>query len=114
MTTQVSSPHNPAHALGVCYYPEQWAPEKWTTDLDAMRELGIRFVRIGEFAWSRLEPNPGEYRFEWMQEILDLAAQRQLSAHARAHWHAPRMDGSFSHRTAPHQGRTTRWNHRDA
>jgi beta-galactosidase len=79
MTTQVSSSHNPAHALGVCYYPEQWAPEKWTTDLDAMRELGIRFVRIGEFAWSRLEPNPGEYRFEWMQEILDLCAQRQLS-----------------------------------
>ena len=66
-------------SLGVCYYPEQWAQEHWTTDLDAMRELGIRFVRVGEFAWSRLEPNPGEYRFEWMREILDHAAQRQLS-----------------------------------
>jgi beta-galactosidase len=44
-----------------------------------MRDIGIRFVRLGEFAWSRLEPNPGEYRFEWLQEVLNLAAQRQLS-----------------------------------
>jgi beta-galactosidase len=76
---QTSSPRVPQPSLGVCYYPEQWAPEKWRADLDAMRNLGIRFVRIGEFAWSRLEPNPGDYRFEWIQEILDQAAQRQLS-----------------------------------
>jgi beta-galactosidase len=74
-----TSSRNPNPSLGVCYYPEQWPPEKWATDLDAMRDLGIRFVRLGEFAWSQLEPNPGEYRFAWMQEILDHAAQRQLS-----------------------------------
>ena len=79
MNMQSNSTGNAKPSLGVCYYPEQWAPERWTTDLDAMRELGIRFVRIGEFAWSRLEPNPGEYRFEWMQKILDDAAERQLS-----------------------------------
>jgi len=65
--------------LGVCYYPEQWASERWSTDLDEMRDLGIRFVRVAEFAWSRLEPSPGEYRFEWLKEVLDLAAERQLS-----------------------------------
>ena len=65
--------------LGVCYYPEQWAPERWAADFDAMCDIGIRFVRIGEFAWSRLEPNPGDYRFAWIQELLDMAAQRQLS-----------------------------------
>jgi beta-galactosidase len=75
---QDGTPSSPA-SLGVCYYPEHWAPERWSNDLDAMRDMGIRFVRIGEFAWSRLEPNPGEYRFEWLQEVLDLAAQRQLS-----------------------------------
>jgi beta-galactosidase len=79
MKMQASSSQIPSPSLGVCYYPEQWAPEKWTADLDAMRELGIRFVRLGEFAWSQLEPNPGEYRFEWMQQLLDFAAQRQLS-----------------------------------
>ena len=76
---QPSSQPSPTASLGVCYYPEHWAPERWTADFDAMCDIGIRFVRVGEFAWSRLEPNPGEYRFEWMREVLDLAAQRQLS-----------------------------------
>jgi beta-galactosidase len=75
----LSSTQSSTASLGVCYYPEHWVPEKWSTDFDAMRNIGIRFVRIGEFAWSRLEPNPGEYRFEWLQEVLNLAAQRQLS-----------------------------------
>jgi beta-galactosidase len=79
MIMETSSSPSPNPALGVCYYPEQWAPEKWIADLDAMRALGIRYVRIGEFAWSRLEPNPREYQFEWMQEILDNAARRELS-----------------------------------
>ena len=76
---QPSSQPSPTASLGVCYYPEHWAPERWTADFDAMCDIGIRFVRVGEFAWSRLEPNSGEYRFEWMREVLDLAAQRQLS-----------------------------------
>ena len=44
-----------------------------------MRELGLRYVRIGEFAWSRLEPAPGKYQLGWLQEVLDLAAERGLS-----------------------------------
>ncbi len=79
MTMPVNSLPGSNPSLGVCYYPEQWPPEKWTADLEAMRELGIRFVRVAEFAWSRLEPNPGEYRFEWLQEVLDKAAQNELS-----------------------------------
>jgi len=75
----LSSTQSPTASLGVCYYPEHWARERWSADFDAMRDIGIRFVRIGEFAWSRLEPNPGEYRFEWLQDVLNLAAQRQLS-----------------------------------
>jgi beta-galactosidase len=76
---QPSSQSGPAANLGVCYYPEQWPTERWTADFDAMCEIGIRFVRIGEFAWSRLEPNPGEYQFGWMQQVLDLAGQRRLA-----------------------------------
>jgi beta-galactosidase len=67
------------YSLGVCYYPEQWDSSKWPEDLSAMRELGLRYVRIGEFAWSRLEPAPGKYQFGWLQEVLDLAAERGLS-----------------------------------
>ena len=36
-----------------------------------MKEIGLSFVRIGEFAWSRLEPNEGAYRFEWLSHAID-------------------------------------------
>jgi beta-galactosidase len=71
--------HIPIPHLGVCYYPEHWHKDMWSTDLDAMSALGIRFVRVAEFAWSRLEPNPEDYQFGWLKEFLDLAAERQLS-----------------------------------
>src|SRR5258707_623345 len=38
--------------LGVCYYPEQWPQHQWESDARRMAELGIRRVRIAEFAWS--------------------------------------------------------------
>ena len=45
-------------SLGVCYYPEHWPETYWRDDAEKMALLGIKFVRIGEFAWSRLEPAP--------------------------------------------------------
>jgi beta-galactosidase len=35
-----------------------------------MAELGLTYVRIGEFSWSRLEPNPGEYDFDWLDAAI--------------------------------------------
>jgi beta-galactosidase len=66
-------------SLGVCYYPEQWDSARWPEDLSAMKDLGLRYVRVGEFAWSRLEPASGKYQFGWLHEVLDLAAKRELS-----------------------------------
>lgn len=62
--------------LGVCYYPEQWPESWWSTDARRMKELGISYVRIGEFAWSRLEPRRGEFDFGWLERAMDI-----LSAH---------------------------------
>jgi beta-galactosidase len=42
--------------LGVAYYPEQWPESLWTRDFAKMRSLGFEIVRMGEFAWSILEP----------------------------------------------------------
>ena len=36
-----------------------------------MAEVGIGFVRIGEFAWSKLEPRPGELDFGWLVQAMD-------------------------------------------
>jgi beta-galactosidase len=57
--------------LGVCYYPEHWPQSRWSEDATMMQETGLSFVRIGEFAWSRLEPNEGDYRFEWLERAVD-------------------------------------------
>ncbi len=58
-------------AIGVCYYPEHWPEAMWADDARRMREVGIARVRIGEFAWSRLEPDPGRYDFDWLQRAID-------------------------------------------
>jgi len=58
--------------LGVCYYPEHWPESWWADDARRMREMGIQFVRIGEFAWSRLEPEPGRFEFDWLRRSIDI------------------------------------------
>ena len=57
--------------LGVCYYPEHWPEDRWAVDAAKMVETGISWVRIGEFAWSRLEPSPGNLRFEWLDRAIE-------------------------------------------
>ena len=56
--------------LGTCYYPEHWPREIWEEDARRMAEAGLSWVRIGEFSWSRLEPNPGDLRFDWLDEAI--------------------------------------------
>jgi len=43
-----------------------------------MAESGLRYVRLGEFAWSRIEPDPGRYRFDWLDEAIDCLAEQGL------------------------------------
>jgi beta-galactosidase len=58
--------------LGVCYYPEQWDEAQWATDARQMAELGLTWVRIGEFAWSRMEPKPGQMEFAWLDRAIEV------------------------------------------
>ena len=64
--------------LGVCYYPEHWSPAMWRDDAARMKALGIERVRIGEFAWSRIEPEPGVYRWDWLDEAVDILGSAGL------------------------------------
>ena len=56
--------------LGCCYFPEHWPEEMWAYDARRMREMGLSLVRIGEFAWSRIEPDPGRYDWAWLDEAV--------------------------------------------
>jgi beta-galactosidase len=64
--------------LGVCYYPEHWPEAWWPEDARRMREMGISFVRIGEFAWSRMEPKRGAYDFSWLDRAIDVLGKAGL------------------------------------
>ena len=57
--------------LGVCYYPEHWPETQWAEDAARMAKLGLTHVRIGEFAWSKLEPKRGAYDFDWLRRAID-------------------------------------------
>lgn len=58
--------------LGVCYYPEHWPESDWPEDARLMRAAGLTHVRIGEFAWSRLEPSPGAYDWAWLDRAIEV------------------------------------------
>jgi len=58
--------------IGVVYYPEHWERSMWEPDIRRMQETGVKVVRMAEFAWSRMEPQPGIYDWEWLDEAIDL------------------------------------------
>ena len=64
--------------LGVCYYPEHWPEEIWTEDAARMVAAGLTWVRIGEFAWSQLEPSPGDLQFGWMDRAIETLGRAGL------------------------------------
>ena len=57
--------------LGVCYYPEHWPEAQWAEDAARMVETGLTWVRIGEFAWSLMEPEPGRFDWGWLDRAIE-------------------------------------------
>jgi beta-galactosidase len=65
--------------LGAAWYPEQWPQSAWDRDLSLMQAAGINVVRVGEFAWSRLEPAEGEYDFDWLARAIAMAQRHHIA-----------------------------------
>ncbi|MBD8877060.1 beta-galactosidase [Roseibium polysiphoniae] len=64
--------------LGTCYYPEHWPEEIWEADARRMAQAGLTWVRIGEFAWSRIEPEPGNLNWDWIDRAIEVLAAAGL------------------------------------
>ncbi|MEP7210400.1 MAG: beta-galactosidase [Alphaproteobacteria bacterium] len=64
--------------LGVCYYPEQWPEAGWSYDARRMAAMGLARVRIGEFAWSRIEPQPSQFDWGWLDRAIAALADAGL------------------------------------
>lgn len=73
-----AQPKPPAVLLGAAWYPEQWPEARWDADLQLMQAAGIDMVRIGEFAWSTMEPREGQYTLDWIDRAIAAAARHHI------------------------------------
>ena len=73
------APHKPALLLGAAWYPEQWPESRWDADLTLMQGAHIRFVRVGEFAWSTLEPEEGQFQLDWLDHAIRAAEKHGIA-----------------------------------
>lgn len=64
--------------LGVCYYPEHWPQDQWADDAKRMVDTGLSWVRIGEFGWSRMEPEPETLTWDWLDQAIDVLGSAGL------------------------------------
>ncbi|NLG84682.1 MAG: beta-galactosidase [Firmicutes bacterium] len=58
--------------LGTAWYPEHWPEERWPEDVRLMKEAGLTVVRLGEFAWSTMEPEEGRYELDWLARAVEI------------------------------------------
>ncbi len=64
--------------IGVAYYPEHWPEERWAVDARMMARMKIDVARVGEFAWSRLEPRRERFDMDWLQRAVQVLADHGL------------------------------------
>ena len=64
--------------FGADWYPEQWPEKLWEDDARRMESHGFRCVRIMEFAWSVVEPEPGRFDFSLFDRAIQVLAAHGL------------------------------------
>jgi len=53
------------------YNPDQWPEEVRCEDARLMKLAHVNVASVAIFAWSQLEPRPGEYDWSWLDETFD-------------------------------------------
>ncbi|RII33027.1 beta-galactosidase [Clostridium chromiireducens] len=55
------------------YNPDQWldCPEILKQDIELMKKAHVNCVSLGIFSWATLEPEEGNYQFDWLEEIIN-------------------------------------------
>ncbi len=65
--------------IGAAYYPELWVESEIEKDIERCKELGVNCLRIGEFAWGRMEPKEGRFDFSWLLNVVDTLYKNGIS-----------------------------------
>jgi beta-galactosidase len=78
LATASAQTQPPAILLGTAWYPEQWPESRWDADLSLMQKAGIHMVRVGEFAWARMEPTDGNFDLDWLDHAITAASKHGI------------------------------------
>ncbi len=65
--------------FGVPYYPEHWSEEDRRIDAQRMAQAGVNVVRMAEFAWDRMEPQPSLFDFSLFDEAIALLGRHGIN-----------------------------------
>lgn len=57
--------------IGAAYYPELWNEAELDKDIERCKEYGINVLRVGEFAWGKLERQEGVFELAWLERTVD-------------------------------------------
>ncbi|MCC3376408.1 beta-galactosidase [Cohnella sp. REN36] len=67
---------------GADYNPDQWLhdPAVLEEDIRLMKLAGCNVMAVGIFAWAAMEPEEGQFEFDWLDRVLDRFAEEGLFA----------------------------------
>jgi beta-galactosidase len=71
-------PENNLVTTGIYYYPEHWKESQWERDIKKIAAMGFEFVHLAEFAWFKMEPEEGNYDFNWLDRVVNLCSKYNL------------------------------------
>lgn len=74
----ISIPASGQLYVGAAYYSEQNTTDRVTADALLMREANFNIVRMGDFAWSAMEPLDGIFIFDWLDNAIRTLSGEQI------------------------------------
>ena len=64
--------------LGSDYYPEHFPIENVSKDASLMKAGGLNIVRMGDFAWFKMQPDSNTYTLDWLVKAVDTLGKHQI------------------------------------
>lgn len=61
------------------YNPDQWPREVWDEDMRLFHLANINVATVAVFSWAYLQPSEDQFSFAWLDEILDLLHENDIS-----------------------------------
>ena len=65
---------------GAAYYPELWDASERNSDIERMKEVGINIARMGEFAWSSMEPDIDKIDLSFFKDTIRLLHENGINS----------------------------------